>query len=236
MEGLTYETRSQAETAMGDFHTQGYLAKIVRTPEGKFKVLITSGLKPSPEEELGELELEVTEPTEEEKEEEMFEKEERREARREAKHLPKEIQKRKLEARRKELEREMAKRERMKLEKGTIVEVRDPNTYEVIDYKLVTRDIAQRAAETVSKKVPEGLSKLPTAATGFAEGIVSHTARQMDVKKGMKASIPGQAPMPRAVIAWLPEKDEGYVGVRRPAIGKIGKVGRIGIPIIRRKE
>lgn len=66
-------------------------------------------------------------------------------------------------------------------------------------------------------------------------GIVASSARQMNVRRGMKASIPGQTRMPKASIAWLPEKDEGYIGAERPAIGRIGEVdfGKIGIPYAR---
>jgi len=219
MEGLTYETRSQADTAVEDYRNQGLLAKAIRTREGKWRVLLVISSTPEVEKELGETKLE------EKGEKREFEKEERKEAWREARYLPKEIKKRKLEAKHKQLERENGRRVRLGMEKGTILEVRNPETYEVIDYKLVLRGIEQKAVETISKKIPEEISKLPATATGFTGGVVASTSRQINVRRGMKASIPGQAPTPRAVIAALPTRDIGAIGVARPAIGKIGKPG-----------
>lgn len=231
-DGLTYETRSQAETMADDYHRGGYVTEVVKTRDGKFKVLLKSGARTLPEEEE---ELEEEEISGEVGKEIEFEKEERKEARQAARRLPGEITKRKLEVRHKELERANEVRVRMGMERGSIMEVRDPETYKVIDYKLVVRGIEQRAAETISKKVPEAIGKAPMALGEFTGGIVESASKHISVKGGMKASIPGQAPEPRAIIAALPQRAAGVIGTTRPAIGKMGEVemGKIGVPYAR---
>jgi signal recognition particle GTPase len=226
-EGLTYETKSQAETAVEDYKNQGLNAKVIRTTDGRYRVLLITGMPTEPELVGDALELE--------KEEREFEAEERKERRRAT--SPREIARRKLEAKKHQLERTNAKLERLGMEKGTIVEVRDPETYEVIDYKLERRDIGQRAAETISRKVPEAISELPQTGTQATGSLIAHTSRQINVKKGMRASIPGQAPEPKAVIAWLPEKTDEYIGAKRARISKIGTPDprKIGIPYLKRK-
>ena len=228
MDGLTYDTKSQAETAVQDYKNQGLLAKAIRTREGNYRVLLVPGSaveEPEVEAELGGEAFG--------EEEAEFEKEQRAEKRRAI--SPKEIERRKLEAKKHQLERANAKRERLGMEKGVVVEVRDPETYEVIDYKLEVRGIEQRAAETISRKVPEAIGELPQTGARAAGSLIAHTSRQMNVRKGMKASIPGQQSTPSAVITWLPEKDEGYIGAHRPAIGKMGTVdlGKVGIPTLK---
>jgi len=232
MEGLTYETKSQAETAIEDYRNQGLKAEAIRTREGNYRVLLVSSSEPEIEEKFSESFLE------EEIEERGFAKEERREARMVAKQKPKETAKHKLEAKHKELERINEKRVRLGMEKGAITEVRDPETYEVIDYRLAIRDTSHKAAETISKKIPGAIGELPQTGMEFAGGVVASTSRQMNVKRGMKASIPGRGATPAAAIAWLPEKDEGYIGARRPAIGKMETVdlGKVGIPILKAQK
>lgn len=231
MDGLTYDTKSQAETAVQDYKNQGLPAKVIRTNDGRYRVLLVSGgavEEPEVEAELGGEAFG--------EEEAEFAKEQRAEKRRAT--SPKEIERRRLEAKKHQLERTNAKRGRLGMEKGTVVEVRDPETYEIVDYKLEVRGIEQKAAETISRKVPEAISELPQTGAQFAGGIVAHTSRQMNVRKGMKTSIPGQRPTPGAVIAWLPEKDEGYIGAKRPAIGKLETVdlSKVGIPVIKAKK
>jgi len=41
----------------------------------------------------------------------------------------------------------------------------------------------------------------------------------------MTASIPGQASTPKALIAALPQRQEGVIGTERPAISRIGTPG-----------
>ena len=71
MEGLTYETKSQADTAVEDYRNEGLLAKAIRTKEGKYRVLIVESKLPEVEEELAANEFG--------EEEEEYEKEEKEE-------------------------------------------------------------------------------------------------------------------------------------------------------------
>lgn len=221
-DGLTYDTRSQAEQVKDDYHKQGYLAKIQITPEGKYKVLIASGYKELPDEDI---EMAMPSISEEDFEEELI-KEERKEEVREAIRLPKEIKKRSLDMERKKLEQENERRLRLGMEAGKIVEVRDSKTLEVVGYKLETRGIEKTAAETAAKKVVTGALNAPIATTEMGKNVVEHMSGKIDVKKGMKKSIPGHFEEPKSVIAWIPSKptDDQTIGVSRPSIGRMGRI------------
>ena len=246
MEGLTYDTKSQAETMARDLKTMGHKARIRSLSGGQWRVYIASKeLTPGQREEEAEIAGEIrrhriekrveefTEPSEEEEIKEETKRATRRLAVKKAmEETPEEIEKATVAQKRELLKEEQARRVRRGIEAGEIVPVYNPETKQIIDYKLEIRGVSQKISEMLEKRARTRLKKtvsnikeLPVVTNEFAGDIIGHTAGQIDVKRGMQTSIPGQAPTPRAVIAALPQRDIGAIGIARPAIGRIGKPG-----------
>ena len=107
----------------------------------------------------------------------------------------------------------------------------DPDTKQVIDYKIEIRGTKQRMGEAIERgarrrgrAMIETIENLPITSGEFVGGVVRTASGQMNIKRGMRTSIPGQAPTPRAVITALPQRQEGVIGSERPAIAKMGEV------------
>ena len=156
---------------------------------------------------------------------------------------PLEMEKAALIAKRELLQRRIDERRRSGFaDPGIIIPVLDEDTRQIVQYELVTQAgekiddklflgiAAKERAERFKTKIESGLrsglfeKQLAGATREFTSNVLAHTGRQINVKAGMKTSIPGQAPEPSAVIAWLPSKDIGSIGTTRPAIAKIGPV------------
>ena len=230
-DGLTYDTLSQAKTMAEDYHNQGYITNILKTFDGKYKVVLSSGIKRLPDEEI-----ETEEISDEDiKWQSEIEKEERKETYRAGKRLPKEVAKRKLEVELEKLKGENAKLERLGMEQGEIVPTRDPETLEVIGYELKRRSLEQRAAETVSKKIPEGIANVPITISKGTESLLEHTSGRAQARGKKTISTTEHKGVPNVNIAWLPEKTSEYIGARKPAIGQIGTadLGKVGMPYLK---
>jgi len=238
-EGLTYPTRSQAEVVTQDLRDEGKVATILELPNNQFRVVITGATsKPSSKKKerritLGEEGFEIEEDEEGLTEEEAVAKEIKRAARRLAVKKaigrePEEIEKATLAQKREQLKELIAERIRKGYkEPGIIVPVFDPETRQIVDYRLETRGVKQRIGEGIEKEFRTGEKQIEMKEAGMRT-LGTTLSHMGSVKGGMKASIPGQAPTPKAVIAALPQRDIGAIGVTRPAIGRIGKMGRMG--------
>jgi len=249
-EGLTYPTKSQAVIAANDYKRKGLDAVVKQVAENEWRVYVTeAGIKrryigkPLEEAEIAEAvrerlterEIErLAEPTEEEEIAEETRRAIRRLAVKKAmEKQPEEIERASLKQKQEQLKELIDERKRTgHADPGIIVPVFDPETKQIIDYRLETRETKQRLSELVERgarkrgrKTLTDIGEAPITASEFTGEIVRHMARQIDVKKGMRASIPGQAFEPRAVIAALPKRDTEAIGRVRPAIGKIGQPG-----------
>jgi len=223
MEGLTYDTKSQAETTAEALRTAGEDAIIVPIAGGKWRVYKTGREKAATEELAEAIEKEKLG---EQKWEEFlseYELEEEEAAYREAKERPKKVATKRakllLEAKKGMLERENKSRIEHGLDPKEIVPIRDPETAGVIDYELrakqplqTARDIGKEYLEVGSPEQLATIRKIGGLKGRLKQQAV-HTTQKM--------------PMPKATIAWLPQKpeDEGTIGVGRPAIGRIGQPG-----------
>jgi hypothetical protein len=86
---------------------------------------------------------------------------------------------------------------------------------------------SQKIAEEITTKVPAKISKIasgaPETLKDFSEGVFEQSAKQM-TRKGKEIRPESKVSTPRAVITWLPEKREGYIGETRPAIGQMRSI------------
>lgn len=304
MDGLTYETKSQAETAVQDYRTEGKTAKYIVMPDGTYKVFITGG-EPTVKKrrtatslvagrraqreaekivekgEITALEKEyVAEGGASPKEtwKELYRKKivkmpyeawlrEEPEQRaldiakaqkevglaRRLEQLQKIVALRerqgypdaeitpvkneegevvdytlaqlppkfttKLEQQKQSLAKEQASLKSWGIEPGVVTEVRDKTTGEVTGYKLTYPE-----GRPGVRRIKKGIMDAPVTSLHATGKLVEEISKSIDVKRGMQASIPGQAPSPRAIIAALPQRETGSIGATRPAIGEIGQV------------
>ena len=239
-DGLTYDTESQARTAVEDYRNQGQLATVLTLPGGKFRVVFigTASVKPRAEKvgrriSLGEEGFEIEKGDEHLTEEEAVAKEIKRSARRLAvkkamEKEPEEIERATLVQKREQLKELIAERTRKGYrEPGVVVPVFDPETRQIVDYRLETRGTKQRLGEGIEREFRTGEKQIELKEAGMTT-LGTTLSHMGSVKSEMQASIPGQTPTPKAIIAALPQRDIGAVGMARPAIGRIGKMGKMG--------
>ncbi len=250
--GLTYDTESQAEIMAADYHVQGYTTRISKTPEGKYKVFVSRGIHtPSleftdPEVAAGierhRISQRVTEATALSEQEEIEEalKKARKESvtKRILAREPETMQKAHLIEKKENLKEIQGNRVRRGMDGGNIIPVFDPETNQIIDYRLDIKGIEQKASEALEKGVrtriertADDIKNLPLTTKDFTGGIIESASKQINVKGGMKAqyrATVGEGEQPQMRIARLPSKPEiskGIIGADRPAISKIGSPG-----------
>jgi len=229
-EGLTYDTKSQAESTAEALRIAGEEVIVVPVAGGQWRVYKTGKAE---EQRLGEaITQEKKKAVEWGEFEEEIELGEEKEAYKERR--PKATKKKKLEVDLEQakatLERTNQAREKMGLEPGKIVALHDPETYKVTGYTIEYPP----AAEDIRKG-------LITAAKGeFETPEAEATIRKIG---GVKGRLKQQArattqrvPEPKAIIAGLPARDTGAIGMERPAIGTTGigvkssRIAEIGKP------
>jgi len=141
-----------------------------------------------------------------------------------------------LKQKQEELKKIIALRERTgHTDPGEVVPVFHPTSKVIIDYKIETRGTKQRLKEYTEKGIRQkgreiisDIGETPVVVGEFVSGIGGSLSKQINVKRGMRESIPGQAPMPKAVIAALPQKTEGMIGTERPSIADTSSSKSLG--------
>lgn len=218
--GLTYFSRSQAETAKNDWLTKGYTARIEQIGTQEWRVIIGEGIRtPTPEEEQTAMGFMSPEEQEEEELRADIRKEQRRE---EIKRTGKEEETRVLE----EKEPKAYSTWRKLYKKGIVKQPYDEWLREDPEKRRMDMELALgKQGKELEKKYKDTSEKLLGQAVGGFGNTVSTMGERTHVKAGMKGAIQGISIRQPGGIAEVQRPAIGSTGIgaERPAIAKVHK-------------